>query len=201
MHCGGPSEGTGETYGSARKDSWLGARGCREAKVGMMLLIAGSGNQALCQCRPHTHPRDRWFQHYLATGKFGMIKRPIGALAIVDRNSIARYGSEIRTTLNQPELRKLASRASFFRTFLALWLTCSCAVFADPPVPTGQGSGDGDQSLKDAVSESKSSGPGQMSPLGFSLEKNSATSKYVLTPEYKPAGRVQCYRCVRHHAA
>ena len=91
-------------------------------------------------------------------------------------------------TLNQPEFMKFASRVRFSRTFVALWLTCSCAVFAEPPVSAGQGSGDGDQSLKDAVSESKSSGPGQISPIGFSLEKSSATSKYVLTPEYSQQG-------------
>ncbi len=91
-------------------------------------------------------------------------------------------------TLNQPEVMKSALRARFSRTVLAFWLACSCAVLAETPVSVSQGSGDGDQSLKDAVSESKSSGPGQISPLGFNLEKTSATSKYVLTPEYSRQG-------------
>ena len=91
-------------------------------------------------------------------------------------------------TNNQPELTKLASRARFFRILIALCLACSCAVFAESPVFVAQAPAGGDPSLKDAVSESKSSGPGQISPLGFSLEKSSATSKYVLTPEYSQQG-------------
>jgi hypothetical protein len=117
-----------------------------------------------------------------------MIRRFSGALEIVDGISIARYESEMRMILNQPEFMKFASRIRFSRTLIVLWLTCSCAAFAESPVFVAQAPAGDDQSLKDAVSESKSSGPGQISPLGFNLEKNSATSKYVLTPEYSRQG-------------